>query len=155
MARMSPWIFAGVGCLGVAALGVVGIGGLGLLVSKSVTEEMSKPLDKDAVLAKLKLPIHPKAQWDEDLTKSMRAGSVVASKFAKLEMVTASFRLSAPQAEVKDWYKKALIEKGYVFKSETQEKATTLQFSDKDDMITVSLAEPAMLMLSRMKVPGR
>lgn len=152
MARMSPWVIAGIGCLGVAALGVVGIGGVGLLVSKSVTEEMNKPVDKEALLKQLDLPLYPKAELDVPLTQKMRAGTIVATKWAKLEMTAATFTHSASQTEVLDWYKKTLTEKGYVLKAEGQKKASTQQFVDKDYLVTVDVT-PTLLMLTRMKSP--
>ena len=155
MARLSPWVLAGIGCVGVAALGVVGIGGLGLLVSKSVKEELSKPVDTVALLKTLNLPIHPKAELDEEMTRTMRAGSVMATKWAKLEMTMLAFKLAAPQEEVKEWYKKTLKEKGYQLQSETKAKTTKLTFTDKNDTVTVDIAEPSLLMLMRMKTPGK
>ena len=154
MARLSPWVFAGIGCLGVAALAVVGIGGVGLLVSKSMKEELSKPLDKVALLHDLNVPIHPKAELDEQLTKSTHAGTALAKKWAKLSLVSASFRLLAPESEVRDWYKKTLVAKGYPLTEETSGKTRTLQFTSKEYIVTVDFADPAQMIITRMKVPG-
>ena len=35
MARLSPWVFVGIGCLGVTALGILAIGGVGLMVTNT------------------------------------------------------------------------------------------------------------------------
>ena len=154
MARLSPWVFAGIGCLGVAALGVVALGGVGLLVSKSVKEELSKPLDKVALLRDLNVPIHPKAELDEKLTQTMHAGTVLAEKWAKLSLASASFRLLAPEEEVRDWYKKTLVQKGYPLTEETKGKTRKLQFTSKEYIVTVDFADPALMTITRMKVPG-
>ena len=154
MARLSPWVFVGIGCLGVAALAVVGIGGVGLLVSRSVKEELSKPVDKVALLRDLNVPIHPKAELDEKLTQGTHAGTVLAEKWAKLSLVSASFRLLAPEGEVRDWYKKTLVAKGYPLQSETNGKTRKLQFTNKEYIVTVDFADPALMIITRMKVPG-
>lgn len=153
MARLSPWVLAGIGCLGVAALGVVAIGGVGFMVSKTMREELKKPVDKEALLTALKLPIHPKARFNEELTRGMRAGTVMATKFTMMELTMAAFSVDAPLAEVKDWYKKTLSEKGYTLKSETQEKTQKLSFEQGEYLVTVDLIEPSSLMLMRLKVP--
>ena len=150
MARLSPWVFVGIGCLGVAALGVVGIGGVGLLVSKSVREELDRPVDKAATLAALKVPIHPKATFDEPLTRSLRAGTITATKFAKLELTAAAFHVSAPKDEVLAWYQKTLKELGY-----TQSTGSSkLQFEKGSERVLIDVPEASRLTITRMKVPG-
>jgi hypothetical protein len=151
MARLSPWIFAGIGCLSVAALGVVAVGGVGFMVSKTVREELSKPVDKAKILATLDVPLHPKAQFDEELTRAMRTGSVMASKLSNLELTMAAFRLSAPEAQVQDWYKEKMRTAGFQLTESSNQKG--LAFVKKSEQVFVS-CEKAQLTIIRTNVPG-
>lgn len=152
MARLSPWVFVGMGCLGVTALGILAIGGVGLMVSNTMKEELARPIDKQALLKALEgIPIHPKAFFDEQQTRTARSGSIMATKFIKLEMTTAAFRLYVPEQEVRDWYKKTMPEHGY--QQEDAGNQTHLKFVSKTDQVLIGSGK-SWLSIIRVKLPG-
>jgi len=153
MARLSPWVFAGIGCLGIVALGVVSIGGIGLMVAKNLKEEMAKPIDKAAVLHDLNVPIHPKATLDEITTRSLRAGMVSMARMTNLKMAAAAFQLGAPADEVLSWYEKELEKRGYQKKSVDKEQS--LRYEQKDSTILISVTKSGSLTITRMRTPGK
>ncbi|WP_394794497.1 hypothetical protein [Armatimonas sp.] len=152
MARLSPWVFVGIGCLGVTALGILAIGGVGLMVTNTMKEELARPIDKQALLKALEgVPVHPKAVFDEQLTRGARSGSVMATKFIKLEMTVAAFRLDAPEQEVRDWYKKTMPEHGY--QQEDAGNPEQLKFVKKTDQVLIASGK-SWLNIIRVKLPG-
>ena len=152
MARLSPWVFVGIGCLGVTALGILAIGGVGLMVTNTLKEELARPIDKQALLKALEgVPVHPKAVFDEQLTRGARSGSVMATKFIKLEMTVAAFRLDVPEQEVRDWYKKTMPEHGYQQEDASNQKHLT--FVNKTDQVLIG-SGTSWLNITRMKLPG-
>jgi hypothetical protein len=153
MARLSPWVFAGIGCLGVVALGVVSIGGIGLMVAKNIKEEMAKPIDKAAVLRDLNVPIHPNATLDEATTRSLRAGMASMARMTNLQMSMAAFQLGAPADEVLSWYEKELEKQGYQKKVEDRE--LSLRYERKDRTISISVTKSGLLTITHMKTPGK
>jgi hypothetical protein len=156
MARMSPWVIAGVGCAGVMALGVIGIGGVVFGVSKVMKEELEKPVDKTATLAALKVPLYPGAEFDEKLTRSLRTGTTMAQKFTKLDMAMAGFLVRSSPDEVFAWYAKNLSEQGYKQQESSQEKpsAKQLVFVKGTDLVMIGVPETGHLTVMRMKTPG-
>ena len=153
MARLSPWVFAGIGCLGVVALGVVSIGGIGLMVAKNVKEEMAKPIDKTAILRDLHVPLHPKAIFDETMTRSLRAGMVSVTRMTNLQMSAVAFQLGAPADEVISWYEKELEKQGYQKMPESKEQS--LRYEHKDSTILISVTKSGSLTITRLKTPGK
>lgn len=155
MARLSPWVFVGIGCLGVSALGVVGIGGLGLLVSKTMKEEMARPVDKQALLKALEgVPLPPTASFDEELTRAARSGTVMATKLIKLEATTAAFRITVPEQEARDWYLKAMQEQGYQREDAGNlSNPKQLKFVKKTDQVYIVCGK-SWVNITRVRAPG-
>ena len=113
--RLSPWAMVGIGCSVLLVGSVVGIGGCIAVMTKSIQDDMKKPINKQQILQDLAdTPLYPKIQFDEQVTK---AGGAAMKMFSfaipAKKTVVAGFRTENSAPEVYAWYDEKMAAVGF------------------------------------------
>lgn len=138
----SPWMWVALGC-GVSVLLTFGgcVAFLGY-VGNRAAQEMRKPLDQKAVLAKLgDTPIYQPSTFNESATKGARIGS---SLFPGEMVSAAAFDTSSKPNDIFDWYEQQLTAQGYRRLPEQTfpgSKVTQISFQRQSENIIVQVEE--------------
>ena len=113
--RMSPWAVTGIGCLVLLVGAIVAVSVIAVNISKTVNEEIKKPVDKEQILADLgDTPLYPLVQFDEQVTRAGRAGMVAFSRIVPAQkVILAGFRTQDKPEKVQDWYQDKLTTQGF------------------------------------------
>lgn len=108
---LSPWAYLGIGCL---ALFVLVFGLIGFSVYRFV-KTVNAPVNKTEVIASLgPVPVHPKAKFDETLTKVAQAtGAGLRLVLGGKDVTGAAFRIPAAPRDALGWYDVQLSTLGY------------------------------------------
>jgi hypothetical protein len=113
--KKSPWLYVGLGCLGLFVLSLGTCVTLGVVATQKFKAEMVKPLDKETIKQEMAgIPEYPNATLDETATKGARTAMGMASFLMKgKKMSMAAYDTKESPSDIIAWYEPKMVEAGY------------------------------------------
>lgn len=139
--RMSPWAMTGIGCAVLLVGAVAGLGTCAVQLQNAYKDELKKPVDKEQLLAELgDTPLYPKVQFDEELSRMVRAGMKIGGRIIPAERTAVGgFRTDDAPSLVYGWYDEQLIKAGYVLEDKRSGNQEGHNYRKDHDMIVVTV----------------
>jgi hypothetical protein len=113
--KKSPWLYVGLGCLGLFVLTFGGCAILGVVGFNKMKAEIKKPLNKETLKQEMAgIPEYPNTTLNEEATKGMRAAMglmSMAMQGKKISMV--AYDTKESPADIIAWYEPKMVEAGY------------------------------------------